>query len=72
MALSCERGLLTIKTQGATYGCPIRAGWIDECTLSLRSFLAVRPWGLKGWNVTLTANLDGIWIGRWHIAKLPA
>lgn len=72
MALSCERGLLTIKTQGATYGCPIRTGWIDECTLSLRSFLAVPPWGFKGWNVTLSATLDGIWIGHWHIATMPA
>lgn len=73
MALSCEGGLLTIRTQGAAYGCPIHSGWIDECTLSFRSFLAVPAWGCRGWSVTLTATMDGMWIGAWHVpaSRLP-
>jgi hypothetical protein len=71
LTLSIDDGLLRLETQGAIYGCPLRGGWIDACQVSLREFLALPAWALKGHTLRLGTTGQEVRLGSWSIPALP-
>jgi len=71
LTLSIDNGLMRMETQGAVYGCPVRGGWIDACQVSLREFLALPAWALKGHALRLSTSTQEVRFGLRSIPVLP-
>lgn len=68
--LSIDNDLMRMEASGAVYGCSVRGGWIDPCQVSLREFLALPPWILKGHLLRLTTAIDEVRFGSWAIRSV--
>lgn len=71
LSLSIDNGLMRMEAEGAIYGCSVRSGRIDACRVSLREFLALPSWTLRGRAVRVTATIDGIQFDSRAITRLP-
>ncbi|MBN8490990.1 MAG: hypothetical protein J0M00_06135 [Burkholderiales bacterium] len=71
LQLSYHDGLLRMAVGGRAYGCPAGGTWIGDCSVSLRTFLAVPPWLLRGVVVGLVQSLDSLSI-HWFDMPLAA
>lgn len=71
LQLSHHDGLLRLAVGGRAYGCPAEGTWVGDCAVSLRTFLAVPPWLLRGMVVGLVRSLESLSI-RWFNLPLAA
>ncbi|MCW5668679.1 MAG: hypothetical protein KIT86_03390 [Hydrogenophaga sp.] len=71
LSLTIDNGLMRMEAGGAVYGCSVRGGWIDPCQVSLREFLALPAWALKGHILRLTTAIHEVRFGSWAIRSLP-
>ena len=71
MTLSIDNGLMRMEAGGAVYGCSVRGGWIDPCQVSLREFLALPAWALRGHLLRLTTANHEVRFGSWAITSVP-
>ena len=69
LELSFGGGMLRLAVGERAYGCPAQGVWVGDCAVSLRTFLALPPWSLRGWCVSLQRSLDCISI-RWFSLPL--
>ena len=67
LALSFSDGLLRIEVAGEVYGCPAQGVWVQDCRISLREFLAMPYWMLRGRSVQLVRSLDAISLGSYDV-----
>jgi hypothetical protein len=68
VALSFSDGLLRFEVAGEACGCPAQGVWVEDCRISLREFLAMPYWKLRGWRVQLERSLDAILFGGHGLA----
>ncbi len=60
LSLSLRDGLLRLAVGNHVYGCPAQGTWAGDCTVSLRTFLGVPPWLLRGGWIRLERTLDSL------------
>lgn len=58
LTLTVANGLLQFSVQGQTYGCPVRRGWIDRCSISLKQFLGFPQHVFRGHGVDLSLTME--------------
>jgi len=63
LTLSIKNGLMHLEAEGSVYGCPVRSGWIDSCQVSLREFLALPGWALRGETLRMTTTTHEVRLG---------
>lgn len=63
LKLEVKDGLLQMRTPAQLFAVPVTGGWMDECSASLYSFLALPAWALRGPRVTIRWSAQEAWIG---------
>jgi hypothetical protein len=58
LTLSHRDGLLCFEVAGEVYGVPARGVWVEYCAISLREFVAMPPWILRGRSIDVGGSLD--------------
>lgn len=62
--LEVKDGLLHLRTPLQVFAVPVRRGWMDECQVSLREFVLLPSWTLRGAWVNIRWSGKEVWFGR--------
>lgn len=69
LLLSHRDGLLRVAILGELYACAASGLWVDDCAVSLREFIAMSPWRLRGRTVRLKQGHDALWFNSNRVRR---
>lgn len=58
LALSFRDEMLRFEVRDQVFACQTRGMWVDDCVVSMREFIALSPWRLRGESLSVQREAD--------------